>query len=366
MLSFDEIKNKVYNNIPLDIQDGIFLYDTNNVSLHELGKLAHWKRTQMADAQHKNTVWWNTNIHLNPTNICIANCSFCAFAKLPNEEGAYTLTIRDSVSKVRHAYNNLQVKEVHIVGGLNPKCLLDYYCDLLSSIKLEVPKIHIKGFTAVEIAFFAKFEKLSYKEVLIQLIKAGLDSMPGGGAEIFAKSVRDTTCADKIYAEDWLEIHGIAHELGLKTNATMLAGIGESIEDRVDHYIRLREQQALSQGFQTFIPLACHYEDTDIQKSNIQYITGIDQIKNVAVSRLMLDNFPHIKSYWVQLGYSIAQLSLNYGANDLDGTVIDEKITYAAGSNNKQTASNKLEQLVFAAGFTPIERTTTYEIVNKS
>ncbi|MDX1918150.1 MAG: aminofutalosine synthase MqnE [Candidatus Caenarcaniphilales bacterium] len=356
-----EIASKVIAGERLSREDGVKLYHSQD--LNTIGQLAHLRRISKAKPGTENMVWWNTNLHLNPTNVCIAHCSFCAFARLPNEEGAYTMSIAEATEKAKKGFE-LGATEVHIVGGLNPKAALPYYSDLLRSIKTIVPRIHIKAFTAVEIAFFAKIAKLSFEDVLRRLVEAGLDSMPGGGAEIFAKAVRDDTCPDKIAAEDWLEIHGIAHQLGLRSNATMLAGIGEDPLDRLDHMLALRAQQDKSGGFQTFIPLSCHYEDTEIA-DQVDPITAIDQIRNIAIGRLMLDNFDHIKAYWVQLGHQMAQLALLYGADDLDGTVVDERITHAAGSERKGTQAELLQKIVRSAGFDPVERDTLYQVVQR-
>jgi aminodeoxyfutalosine synthase len=360
-LSLEEISEKVKSGERLSLEDGITLYKSND--LITLGKLASLVRARKAKQGNERIVWWNTNLHLNPTNVCIGRCNFCAFAKMPNEEGAYTWTIEEATEKAIRGYE-LGATEVHIVGGLNPKAALPYYADLLRSIKKHVPLLHIKAFTAVEIAFFAKLSKLSYEQVIKTLRDAGLDSLPGGGAEVFAKSVRDETCPDKIPAEQWLEIHSTAHKLGLRSNATMLAGIGESEEDRVGHFVQLREQQDKSGGFQTFIPLSCHYEDTEIA-ALVEPITGMDQIKNIAISRLMLDNFDHIKAYWIQLGHKMAQLALHFGADDVDGTVVDEKITNAAGAERKGTQADILQKLIKDAGFQPMERDTLYNIVKR-
>ena len=353
------ITDKVLAGERLSFEDGVQLYKSNNLIL--LGKLASHVRRQKAKAGTENFVWWNTNLHLNPTNVCIGKCNFCAFAKRPNEEGAYTMSIDEATQKAVNGHK-LGATEVHIVGGLNPKAALNYYTDLLRSIKNEVPQLHIKAFTAVEIAFFSKFAKTSNKQTIEILRSAGLDSMPGGGAEVFAKSVRDETCPDKIPAEEWLSIHQAAHELGLRSNATMLAGIGETEEDRLEHYLLLRDAQDKTNGFQTFIPLSCHYEDTDII-AQVEPITGMDQIKNIAISRLMLDNFDHIKAYWIQLGYKIAQVALHFGADDIDGTVVDEKITNSAGSGQKGTQAEILENLIKRAGFEPKERDTFYNML---
>lgn len=359
--NLEVIKQKVLAGERLSREDGIQLYKSNDLIF--MGKLASHMRRLKAKSGTENIVWWNTNLHLNPTNVCIGKCNFCAFAKRPNEEGAYTMSIEEATQKAINGYN-LGATEVHIVGGLNPKAALNYYADLLSSIKKAVPNLHIKAFTAVEIAFFAKFAKASYKQTIQTLRDAGLDSMPGGGAEVFAKSVRDETCPDKIPAEEWLSIHQAAHELGLRSNATMLAGIGESEEDRIEHYLYLRELQDKTKGFQTFIPLSCHYEDTEIA-AQVEPITGMDQIKNIAISRLMLDNFDHIKAYWIQLGHKMAQIALHFGADDIDGTVVDERITNAAGSGRKGTQAQILQNLVKNAGFEPMERDTLYNIVQR-
>ncbi|MDJ0626048.1 MAG: CofH family radical SAM protein [Candidatus Caenarcaniphilales bacterium] len=360
------IANKVYADQRISREEAVDLYASNDLAI--LSKLATYVRTKKAKENYKKAVWWNTNLHLNPTNVCIGFCNFCAFAKRPNEEGAYTMTIDEATQKAVRGYE-LGATEVHIVGGLNPKAALPYYSELLGSIKSKVPGLHIKAFTAVEIAFFAKLTKKTPSEVLAVLREAGLDSMPGGGAEVFAKSVRDDTCPDKIPAEQWLSTHYEAHKQGLKTNATMLAGIGENFEDRIDHMLLLREQQdrslALDSGcFQTFIPLSCHYEDTDIA-DQVEPITGIEQIKNIAISRIVLDNFDHIKAYWVQLGHKMAQLALHFGADDIDGTVVDEKITNAAGSGKKATQAEILQNLIRGAGFIPMERDTLYNVLDR-
>ena len=320
------------------------------------------------------TVWWNTNLHLNPTNICIASCDFCSFARKPKEEGAYTMSVDESVHRVMMAREE-GATEVHIVGGLNPKCLIEYYSELISAIKQAVPAIHVKAFTAVEIDFFKKFEKeMSYEDIFNRLIEAGLDSMPGGGAEIFSRAVRDEMCPDKISADKWVEIHQLAHSKGLKTNATMLAGIGEEPEERIDHLDILRKAQDISLAaknhregsFQTFIPLSCHYEGNDLLERGVKPITGQDQIKNIIASRLILDNFDHIKAYWIQLGEKTAQVALSMGANDLDGTVKAERITFAAGAKQRSMAETTLVNIIEGARLIPRERDTLYNPIELS
>jgi len=357
---FSKVKQKILNKERITFEEGVELYKSNDIlKIGELGRLA--REIKSGDSEKSKWIYWNKNLHLNPTNVCIAHCNFCAFARLPNKEGAYTYTIEEALEHVRKGVNN-GATEVHIVGGLNPKAALTYYIDLLIAIKKQFPKLHIKAFTAVEIEFFSKLAKLSFEETIKRLAKAGLDSMPGGGAEIFSKSVRDDTCPDKIPGDQWLEIHGIAHKLGLKTNATMLCGIGENVEDRIDHMIQLRNQQDKSGGFQTFIPLTCHYEDTEIA-GTVEPLTAFDQLKNIAISRIMLDNFDHIKAYWIQLGVGLSQISLNFGADDLDGTVQEESITHAAGAQKRGLEKDFIQTLIEDAGYIPVERDTIYNVL---
>ncbi len=354
-----QIKEKILNKERITFEEALCIYKSNDLlTIGSLGRLA---RELKSKSEQKNWVYWNRNLHLNPTNVCVARCNFCAFAKLPNEEGSYTYTIDEALGRIERAIRE-GATEVHIVGGLNPKAALPYYVDLLKAIKVKYPKLHIKAFTAVEIDFFSKLKKLTYRETLEQLVQAGLDSMPGGGAEIFSKSVRDDTCPDKIPAEKWLEIHKTAHELGLRSNATMLCGIGETVEDRIDHMIQLRELQDKTKGFQTFIPLSCHYEDTEIA-GLVEPLTAFDQLKNIAVSRIVLDNFDHIKAYWIQLGVGLAQVSLSFGADDLDGTVQEESITHAAGSEKRGLEKDFIQNLIKDAGYTPVERDTLYNVL---
>jgi len=357
---FSNIKQKILNKERTTFEDGVALYKSNEIlKIGELGRLA--RKIKSGEGEKSKWVYWNKNLHLNPTNVCIAHCNFCAFARLPNEDGAYTYTTSEALEHVKRGVE-AGATEVHIVGGLNPKAALPYYIELLRAIKKDFPKLHIKAFTAVEIDFFSKLKKVTPRETLELLINAGLDSMPGGGAEIFSKSVRDDTCPDKIPAKIWLEIHGTAHSLGLKTNATMLSGIGETLEDRVDHMVKLREQQDKSGGFQTFIPLSCHYEDTEIQ-GKVEPLTAFDELKNIAISRIILDNFDHIKAYWIQMGVGLAQVALNFGADDLDGTVQEESITYAAGSKKRGLEKDFIQTVIKDTGYIPVERDTIYNVL---
>jgi aminodeoxyfutalosine synthase len=389
---FASIAKKVINHERISVEDGVTLINSNEI--FTLGHMANFVRqrksyelaldkgfSESVARERMSQVWWNTNLHLNPTNVCIGECDFCSFAKLPNEEGAYTMTIDECVNRVVAA--RLEgATEVHIVGGLNPKCLIEYYSDVIRAIKKEVPEIHVKAFTAVEIDFFQQFarnekgEKLTIEEIFKALVDAGLDSMPGGGAEVFSRQVRDDMCPDKIDAASWVEIHQQAHRMGLKTNATMLAGIGEDPHERVDHLDVLRKAQdqsladpeAIKKGgsFQTFIPLSCHYEGNDLLERGVKPLTGYDELKNVALARLMLDNFDNIKAYWIQLGEKMAQVALSFGANDLDGTVKAERITRAAGAKKRSLAENTLITLIEGARLEPIERDTLYNPIELS
>jgi aminodeoxyfutalosine synthase len=382
---FSEIAEKLIAAERLTLEDGYKIIRSNEIVV--LGQLANFVRQRKAyevalrkgfdkniALEQTKTVWWNTNLHLNPTNICIASCDFCSFARKPKEEGAYTMSVDESVHRVVMAREE-GATEVHIVGGLNPKCLIEYYSELIAAIKQAVPAIHVKAFTAVEIDFFKKFEKdMSYEDIFNKLIEAGLDSMPGGGAEVFSRAVRDEMCPDKISADKWVEIHQLAHSKGLKTNATMLAGIGEEPEERIDHLDILRKAQDISLAaknpkegsFQTFIPLSCHYEGNDLLERGVKPITGQDQIKNIIASRLILDNFDHIKAYWIQLGEKTAQVALSMGANDLDGTVKAERITFAAGAKQRSMAETTLVNIIEGARLIPRERDTLYNPIELS
>lgn len=382
---FSEIAAKIIAAERLSLEDGYKIIRSNDIVV--LGQLANFVRQRKAyevalrkgfnentALEQTKTVWWNTNLHLNPTNICIASCDFCSFARKPKEAGAYTMSVDEAVHRVVMAREE-GATEVHIVGGLNPKCLIEYYSELIRAIKQAVPAIHVKAFTAVEIDFFKKFEKdMSYEDIFNRLIEAGLDSMPGGGAEIFSRAVRDEMCPDKISADKWVEIHQLAHRKGLKTNATMLAGIGEEPEERIDHLDILRKAQDISLAaknpqegsFQTFIPLSCHYEGNDLLERGVKPITGQDQIKNIIASRLILDNFDHIKAYWIQLGEKTAQVALSMGANDLDGTVKAERITFAAGAKQRSMAETTLVNIIEGARLIPRERDTLYNPIELS
>ena len=278
--------------------------------------------------------YFNVNRHINPTNVCVASCKLCAFGRKPDGPGAYTMALDEALRVAGENWSEA-VTEFHIVGGLHPDLTFDYYLDLLRGLKQRFPSVHLKGFTAVEIGYFSHVTRLSILEVLERLKDAGLDSLPGGGAEIFAPAVRRVICDHKIGAHTWLKVHRLAHELGMHTNATMLYGHIESAEDRVDHLLQLRKLQDETHGFQTYIPLAFHPANTELGKLvEHDETSGFMDLKNVAVARLLLDNFPHIKAYWIMMTPRVAQVALRFGADDLDGTVVEEKIYHDAGAND--------------------------------
>jgi aminodeoxyfutalosine synthase len=351
----DPIKEKVYSGERLSHEDGVELFQS--IDLLALGRLA----SHVAQKKNGNNVFFVQNMHINPTNICVNRCKFCAFSRSKGEPGAYEMTIEDIRSKARSAEKG--VREFHIVSGLHPDLPFEWYLDMLRALKKEFPHIHIKAFTAVEIDYLARLSGMSLEHTLLKLREAGLGSLPGGGAEIFNPGVRNTLCAEKISGDRWLEVMEVAHRIGLKSNATMLYGHIESLEDRIDHLLRLRDLQDRTGGFQAFIPLSFHPRNTEIKKS--AYTTGFDDLKTLAVSRLMLDNFDHIKAYWVMLGEKITQVSLSFGVDDIDGTVVEERITkMAGGTTDGCMTREELIDLVKQAGKIPVERDTLYKIVN--
>ncbi len=353
-MSIDQIKDKIHSGKRLTRKDGISLFKSND--LLALGRMAE----HVARKKNGNHVFFVRNMHINPTNICVNRCKFCAFSRSKGEAGAYEMSISDILEKARSAEKG--VRELHIVSGLHPDLPFQWYLDMLRTLKKEFPKLHLKAFTAVEIDYLAKLAGLGLKDTLLKLKEAGLGSMPGGGAEIFNASVRNMLCAEKISGDRWLDVIEAAHGVGLKSNATMLYGHIETAEHRVDHLIKLRDLQDKTGGFQAFIPLSFHSQNTEIKKS--AYTTGFDDLKTLAISRLMLDNFDHIKAYWVMLGEKIAQVSLSFGVDDLDGTVVEEKITKAAGgTTDGSMTKDDIVYLIKQAGRTPVERDTVYNIV---
>jgi aminodeoxyfutalosine synthase len=350
----EHILNKIYSNKRLTRKDGLALFKSND--LLSLGRMA----SHVAKKKNGNHVFFVQNMHINPTNICVNRCKFCAFSRSKGEPGAYEMSINDILAKARKAGKG--VREFHIVSGLHPDLPFSWYLDMLRGLKKAFPKIHLKAFTAVEIDYLSKLSGMNLEDTLLKLKEAGLGSLPGGGAEIFNPGIRNTLCAEKISGKRWLEVIRAAHVAGLKTNATMLYGHIESYEHRVDHLLQLRELQDETGGFQAFIPLSFHSPNTEIKKS--AYTTGFDDLKTLAISRLMLDNFDHIKAYWVMLGEKIAQVSLSFGVDDLDGTVVEEKITKAAGGTTDGSMTKKdILNLIKLAGKTPVERDTVYNVV---
>ncbi len=352
------IAEKVLSGERLSFDDGLALY--RSADILAVGWLANFVREKL----YGNTTYFNVNRHINPTNVCVAACRLCAFGRKKDAAGAYTMALEQAWQTAASGYSEA-VTEFHIVGGLHPDLPLEYFLDLVRGLKERFPQVHIKAFTMVEIAFFTRRAKLSIRETLERLRDAGVDSMPGGGAEIFADRVRHIICDHKIDGDEWLDTARTAHQLGLKSNATMLYGHIENEEDRVDHLLRLRGVQDETHGFQTFIPLAFHPDNTPLE--HLPRTTGLTDIKQIAVSRLLLDNFPHIKAYWQMMTPKIAQISLRFGADDIDGTVIEEKIYHDAGATTPQGMRRQdLVRLIREAGREPFERDTMYRTVTRT
>jgi aminodeoxyfutalosine synthase len=353
-MKIDSIKEKVFSNQRLTREDGLALFRSGDILT--LGRMA----SHVAQQKNGKNVYFVQNMHINPTNICVNRCKFCAFSRSKGEPGAYEMTIEDILNKARSVEKG--VREFHIVSGLHPDLPFEWYLDMLRALRKEFPHVHLKAFTAVEIDYLAKLSGLCLKDTLLKLREAGLGSLPGGGAEIFSPGVRNTLCAEKISGDRWLEVMEATHGIGLKSNATMLYGHIESAEDRIDHLLRLRGLQDRTGGFQAFIPLSFHAQNTEIKKT--AYTTGFDDLKTLAISRLMLDNFDHVKAYWVMLGEKIAQVSLSFGVDDLDGTVVEERITKSAGGTTDGSMTREeLVNLIKQADRLPVERDTLYHTV---
>jgi aminodeoxyfutalosine synthase len=361
MLSFDSdarlaaIREKVVAGQRLSFDDGVYLYD--GADLFTLGELANVVR----ERKNGHFTYYNVNEHLNPTNVCVYRCTFCAFrADLKSEKG-YVMSDEQVLERAAEA-DRRGATELHIVGGLHHQLPFEWYLNVIRVIHKAYPRLHLKAYTAVEWDWFARLTGRPTRDLLAEFQDAGLGSLPGGGAEIFHPEVRDKICEHKADAAEWLRIHREAHELGLRSNATMLYGHIEETRHRVDHLIRLRELQDETGGFQTFIPLAFHPDNTRL--SHIPKASGLVDLETMAVSRLMLDNFPHVKAYWVMLGIKTAQVALSFGADDLDGTVVHEKIYHDAGSDSPQELSvAEIRRLIREAGRVPVERDTLYHEV---
>lgn len=352
------IADKIYNNQRISEADALVLFQQG--SLPFLGALANFVRERL----HGDTTYFNRNFHIEPTNLCVFSCNFCSYSKIyaKREEG-WELSIDQMLHMVKK-YDGQPVTEAHIVGGVHPKMDLQFFADLLKAIKTHRPDLHIKAFTAVEYDYMFRKAKVSAEEGLKILISHGLDSIPGGGAEIFHPDVRTKICADKVDADGWLNIHATAHKLGLHSNATMLYGHIETYEHRIDHMSRLRNLQDETKGFQTFIPLKFRNQDNDM--SNIAESTIAEDMKMYAVARLFLDNFPHLKAYWPMLGRHNAQMTLSFGVNDIDGTIDDTTKIYSMAGSEEQTPTMTTEQLVALikqVNRKPVERDTLYNVV---
>lgn len=349
---FENLRAKVRNGARISDIEALELFQSNDLlAIGELAALANRR-------QNGDRVYFNVNRHINYSNICVNRCTFCAFCKGEGDAGAYTLALNDVLAKAAEAAA-AGATEIHMVGGLHPDLPFDFYLEMLAAIKADNPALHIKAFTAVEIDYFARITGQSVEAVIDELKKAGLESLPGGGAEIFAEDVRELICPEKISGKRWLEVTEKVHRAGLKSNATMLFGHLESYEDRIDHLDRLRRLQDRTGGFQSFIPLAFQPDNTRVPGA--KGVGGVDALKTLAISRVYLDNFRHVKAYWIMLGLKIAQVALTFGVNDLDGTVVEEKIGHDAGADSPQAMSKEqIVDLIRKAGRIPVERDTLY------
>ncbi len=355
-MDLSDIQEKLQSGERLTLEDGVRLFEYPD--LHAVGRLANRER----EKRHGDRTFYNFNLRLEATNVCAASCLFCSFARLrPGDPEAYTLSLEQVFDKLRQRAHQ-PLTEVHIVNGLHPDLPFEYYLDLLRGLKRIRPEVHLKCFTAIEIAFFSETYGMTDEAVLRALMAAGLDSLPGGGAEVFAERVRRKICHDKADADRYLAIHRLAHGLGLKSNVTMLYGHIETMEERVDHMLRARALQDETGGFQAFIPLAFHPDNNQMRK--LPAPTSSDTLRVHAVARLVLDNIPHIKAFWIATGVEVAQLALWYGADDLDGTVQEERIYHMAGSRTPEALStDDIRRLIRTAGREPVERDTLYRVI---
>ena len=353
---FGAILDKVRASERLNLDDGKKLYESNNILA--LGYLANIVRERL----NGNKAYFIYNQHINYSNICTNLCKFCAFGKDKDSKLAYEMSVEDVKQKVRERLDE-PINEIHMVGGIHPDLPYSYYLDILRGIKEIRPDVHIQAFTCVEIFHLAELAGKPVGETLEELKIAGLDSIPGGGAEVFSPRIREITCEKKLSGEGWIDVTKTAHRHGLNTNATMLYGHIETVEERLEHLDILRRTQDETGGFLAFIPLAFHPQNTEM--SDHSRTTGIEDLKNIAVARLMLDNFPHIKAYWVMIGPKLAQIALSFGADDMDGTVKEEVITHMAGAQTEQAMGHKtLIRLIKEAGRDPVERDTLYTVLN--
>jgi len=356
------IADKIERGERLSHDDGALLFRTPD--LLGVGSLADASNR----ARYGNHVFFAANQHINPTNVCILRktCVFCSYARLPKEEGAYRYTLDEVLNEADNAKNGL-TREFHIVGGLDMHATLDYYTTMFRALKERFPQVHIKALTAVEIAHIARVDKMSVRDVLVALREAGLDTMPGGGAEVFGKAVRATIADRKLVAEEWLKVHETAHELGIHTNCTMLYGHVESVEDRIEHLAMLRDLQDRTGGFLAYIPLAYHPDNNELGVTLHRQgtaTTGFDDLRNLAAGRLFFDNIPHVKTHWIMVTPFLSQTALHFGVNDLEGTVVREKIYHEAGAHTAQAMSlEEILRLIRGAGKIPVERDSFYNTI---
>lgn len=351
------IIDKIKKDDRLTLEDGITMF--NSTDLSTIGMMANYVNHK----HNSNKVYFIQNLYINPTNVCEAECSFCGYRRSPNEEGAYTMSMEELLEYVAKRYTK-NIREFHIVGGHNNQVDFNYYLDTVRVLKKAYPEVVIKAYSAAEIVFFAKISGLNVREVLDKLVEVGLDTLPGGGAEILTDEYRHKLCPDKATAQQWLDVHEIAQEMGMKTHATMLYGSIESYEERIIHMLKIRELQDKYQGFLVFIPLALQpKKDT----ASIQMRTAaFDDLKTIAISRLMLDNMPHIKAYWIDIGVQLTQVALSYGADDIHGTIVEERISHAVGAKTEAGLTREdLIWLIKGANRIPIERDTFYNAVKQ-
>ncbi|UCE83692.1 MAG: aminofutalosine synthase MqnE [Deltaproteobacteria bacterium] len=350
-----DIYEKVVARQRLSREDGLRLFESQD--LLTIGFLANLVRERL----HGQQTYWVYNQHINYSNICVNGCRFCAFSRRHGEEGGFVLSVDQVAAKVRERLQE-PITEIHVVGGCHPDLPFSYYLDLVREIKKLRPLAHIKAFTVVEVAHLAQIERLSVTEVLQEFQKAGVEALPGGGAEVFSTRVRELLCPEKLSSDGWLLVARQAHKLGIRSNATLLYGHLESPAERVDHMLALREAQDETGGFITFIPLAFQTANTSL--SGVQGRTGFTDLKTIAVARLLLDNFAHIKAYWIMLGVKMAQTALYFGADDLDGTVMEERIGHMAGASSAEALTpDELQTLILAAGMEPVQRDTFFRPV---
>jgi len=352
----ESIHEKVLEGKRLSFEDGLTLYQSNNLSA--IGALANTVR----ERKNGNKTYYVRNMHINYTNICNKFCKFCAFQRTPKQEGAYSWDMTMIEQKVKE-FIHLPISEIHMVAGINPKLPYSYYIDLLKTVKQLRPNVTIKAFTMIEIYQITKISGKPFDETIEELKAAGLDALPGGGAEILTDRVHKEIFPNKLGPTEWLNMAKKLHQLGLRSNATMLYGHIETLEERVEHLIKLREVQDETGGFLAFIPLSFHPENTEL--SHLKKATGFEDLKSIAISRLMLDNIDHIKAFWIMITPRVAQLSLSFGADDMDGTILEEKITHDAGAKTPQSLTQKqMVNLIQEAGRTPMERDALYQPVN--